>query len=40
MTNVVFRLVYLETDLQVTEMKVCGGDTDAGECIDIFVETR
>ena len=28
-----------ETDLQVTEMKVCGGATDAAECVDIFVET-
>ena len=27
----------LETDLQVTEMKVCGGATDAVECVDIFV---
>lgn len=30
----------LETDLQVTEMKVCGGATDAVECVDIFVENR
>ena len=30
----------LETDLQVTEMKVCGGATDGVECVDIFVENR
>ena len=28
----------LETDLQVTEMKVCGGARDAVECLDMFIE--
>ena len=28
----------METDLQVTEMKVCGGATDAVECLDMFIE--